>query len=84
MNNIIVPSSLYLRNLMLFWFFKRDKIQILPLALVTHNPVGDDFESLYDFFCSSYNSPLLSVDRLAGLYHVFCLIWEVCRKISAS
>lgn len=88
MNNLIYYAILMAYGaLMSVWFFARSKIQkSLPLALVTHNPIGF-IVNIYiiSFTCIKYGLPIFTLNNVLIAFTLYwpSLIWEISRKTIA-
>lgn len=88
MNNLIYYAVLMLYGtLMSVWFFARSKIQkSLPLALVTHNPVGFIINTyIISFTCIKYGLSVFTLNNILIAFTLYwpSLVWEISRKTRA-
>ena len=85
MNNLVYYVVLMVYGtLMSVWFFARTKIQkSLPLALITHNPVGFIVNTyIISFTCIKYGLPIFTINNALIAFTLYwpSLIWEISRK----
>jgi len=88
MNNLIYYVVLMAYGtLMSVWFFARLKIQkSLPLALITHNPIGFIINTyIISFTCIKYSLPIYTLNNILIAFTLYwpSLIWEIARKTCA-
>ena len=85
MNNLVYYAVLMIYGmLMSVWFFARMKIQkSLPLALITHNPIGFIINVyIISFTCIKYGLPIFTLNNMLIAFTLYwpSLIWEIARK----
>ena len=88
MNNLLYYAALMAYGaLMSVWFFARSTIQkSLPLALLTHNPVGLIMNIyIISYTCIAYGLPVFTWNNLLLAFSLYwpTLMWEMARKVRA-